>query len=106
MKKPDARILSEESLQLLRAQAHRLRRAGMTWGEIARIVGVNISTMMSWVRRFAIDKIVPDELISEKRGRRLGEKRSLSFVDESLLRDKIVGGQSSTVVFAVCAVGS
>ena len=91
MNKPDARALPDESLQLLRAQAHRLRRSGLTRGEIARMVGVNISTMVSWVRRFAIDKIVPDELISKKRGRRLGEKLRLSLVDESLLRDKIVG---------------
>jgi DNA-directed RNA polymerase specialized sigma24 family protein len=52
MNKTDARRLSEDSLQLLRSQAHRLRLEGRTWGEIAAIAGVNLSTMMVWARRY------------------------------------------------------
>ena len=54
MDKPDGRSLSEESLELLRGQAHRLRQEGRTWAEIASIVGVHLSTVMSWSRRFDI----------------------------------------------------
>jgi DNA-directed RNA polymerase specialized sigma24 family protein len=52
MTTPDGRQLSEESLQLLRRQAHRLRQEmNLTWGNIAEIVGVSLSTLMVWVRR-------------------------------------------------------
>jgi transposase len=54
MNKTDARQLSEDSLQLLRSQAHRLRLQGRTWGEIASIAGVSLSTMMVWARRYRL----------------------------------------------------
>jgi transposase len=92
MTKQDARSLSEESLELLRQQAHRLRRENFTWKEIADIVGVHLSTMMDWSRRFDIGAQTLSNVQSAKRGRRVGEKRTLSMVDESLLREHIVGG--------------
>ena len=91
MKKPDARSLSEESLELLRHQAHRLRSGGRTWGDIARLIGVHLTTIMKWSRRFELGQ---EELLgvkSERRGRRFGEKRTISLVDETLLRDEIIG---------------
>lgn len=68
--KPDARQQSEEVLQALRAQAHRLRHEqGKTWDEIARIVGLHRSTMMSWLRRFKLDSPALQETASAHRGR-------------------------------------
>lgn len=92
MSKPDARKLSDESLRLLRLQADRLRREhGKTWREIAEIIGVHIGTVMSWARRFGVGvgaELNPD---SGQRGRRFGEGRSLSGVDEFFVRDQVVG---------------
>ncbi len=93
MNKPDGRKLSDESLRLLRVQADRLRREqGKTWREIAEIVGVHIGTVISWARRFNVGSAhaaaTPE---SGKRGRRFGEGRSLSGVDEMYVRDQVVG---------------
>jgi transposase len=94
MNKPtDARSLSEESLELLRRQAHRLRQDGRVWSEIAQIVGVHQSTLMSWARRFNVGgEKAPTNVSSARRGRRVGEKRTISLLDEMALRDQIVGG--------------
>lgn len=87
----DARQLSEESLQLLRRQAHRLRHEmNMTWGCIAEIVGVNLSTLMVWVRRFHLNRAELGEVASLTRGRAYGQKRTLSEVDEQALRDTVL----------------
>ncbi|HNO73993.1 MAG TPA: IS630 family transposase [Accumulibacter sp.] len=92
-KEADARSLSEESLELLRLQAHRLRKAGRKWSEVAEIVGVHVSTVMSWARRFDVGgESAPDSVSSARRGRQFGEKRTISLVDEMALRDQIVGG--------------
>jgi transposase len=85
MNKPtDARSLSEESLELLRRQAHRLRQDGRVWSEIAQIVGVHQSTVMSWARRFNVGgEKAPTNVSSARRGRRVGEKRTISLLDEN-----------------------
>ena len=93
--KHDARSLSEESLELLRRQAHRLRLEGRTWVEIASIVGVHMSTLMSWVRRFKIGTTGLGEVSSARRGRRFGESRRISLADELGLRELIVTGHPS-----------
>ena len=95
MSNQDARLLSEESLELLRRQAHRLRQEGRTWGEIALIVGVHLTTVMKWSRRFRIGAQELGEVVSDKRGRRLGENRTLSAADEWALRDLIIDGKPS-----------
>lgn len=91
MNKPDARSLSEESLELLRQQAHRLRGDGRTWIDIANLIGVHLTTVMKWSRRFDLGGPAVEDLHSQRRGRRFGEKRTISLVDETLLRDEIVG---------------
>ena len=91
MNPKDARSLSEESLVQLRIQAHRLRKAGKTWSEISYIIGVSLSAVMSWSRRFAIGAPELGAVESAVRGRRLGEKRTISLADEALLREQIVG---------------
>lgn len=97
MNKSDGRRLSEESLELLRRQAHRLRHEGRPWAEIASIVGVHLSTVMSWSRRFAIGSAAVGEVASARRGRRFGEGRTLALVDEVGLREWIVSGSPSAL---------
>ena len=91
MSKSDARSLSEESLELLRQQAHRLRGGGRTWVDIANLIGVHLTTVMKWSRRFDLGSPNVDSLKSQRRGRQVGEKRTISLVDEALLRDAIIG---------------
>jgi transposase len=91
MNKPDARSLSEESLELLRQQAHRLRIDGRTWADIANLIGVHLTTVMKWSRRFDLGGAAVEDVQSQRRGRRFGEKRTISLVDETLLRDEILG---------------
>jgi transposase len=91
MSKIDARKLSDESLRLLRLQADRLRREqNKSWREIAEIVGVHIGTAISWARRFGVGTGIEDPQ-SGTRGRRLGEGRTLTGVDEMFIRSQVVG---------------
>jgi transposase len=103
MTKQDARSLSDDSLELLRQQAHRLRCDGYTWKEIAAIVGVHLSTVMKWSVRFDLGVAEFAQAKSARRGRRFGEKRTLSLLDETLLRQQIVGNnpRQMTLPFAL-----
>lgn len=102
MNKPDGRRLSEESLEVLRRQAHRLRLQQRTWSEIASIVGVHLSTVMSWSRRFDIGSAADGalEVASAQRGRRFGQARTLELADEVRLREIIVEGPPSRLGLA------
>ena len=88
MKKPDARRLGEESLRLLRSQAHRSRLDGRTWAEIASIVGVSLGTKIVWARCYLLgsDEFSEENVVSLRRGRVQGANRTLSSDDEALLR--------------------
>ena len=97
MDKLDGRRLSEESLEVLRRQAHRLRCEGRTWSEIASTVGVHLSTVMSWSRRFDIGSAAMTDVASAQRGRRFGEARTLELVDEVGLRELITRGPPSAL---------
>jgi transposase len=97
MSKPDGRKLSEESLEVLRGQAHRLRQQGRTWAEIASIVGVHLSTVMSWSRRFDLGSAEAGEMASAQRGRRFGEGRRLELTDEVGLRQWMLGRPPSAL---------
>ena len=102
-KMQDGRSLSEESLELLRRQAHRLRLEDRrTWGEIASIVGVHLSTVMSWSRRFDIGSASHSALkvASAQRGRRFGQHRTLELADEVRLREIVVEGAPSCLGLA------
>lgn len=100
MDKLDARSLPEEALGVLRRQAHRLRCEGRTWSEIASIVGVHLSTVMSWSRRFDIGSASVGDVASGQRGRRFGEGRTLELTDEVGLREVILGGPPSRLGLA------
>ena len=96
MNKLDGRSLSEESLEMLRRQAQRLRlQDKRTWSEIASIVGVHLSTVMSWSRRFDLGSADAREMSSARRGRRFGQARTLELADEVRLREIIVEGPPS-----------
>lgn len=95
MNTQDARKLSEDSLELLRRQAHRLRHAGHTWVAISAAIGVHLTTVKKWARKFdfSVEELTHAE--SDKRGRRFGEKRTLSMANEYWLKDQIVGSSPS-----------
>jgi transposase len=91
MKKIDARHLSDESLEALRTLAGRLRREQKkTWREIAEIVGVHVGTAIRWGSKFGVGSDV-ESPESGKRGRRFGEGRTLSAVDEMFIRSEVIG---------------
>lgn len=100
MDKLDARLVSQETLEVLRRQAHWLRCEGRTWGEIASIVGVHLSTVMSWSRRFDIGLASVRDMASGQRGRRFGEGRTLELADEVGLRQWVLGGPPSALGLA------
>lgn len=58
-------------------------------------MGVHLTTVMKWSRRFRIGAQELGQVVSDKRGRRLGENRTLSTADEWALRDLIIGGSPS-----------
>ncbi len=84
MDKVDARSISREAQQTLRRQAIRLRKAGRTFAEIAEIVGVHPSTVRKWWKIYERDGTQGIRL--KKRGRKPGQKRTLSREQEQELR--------------------
>lgn len=88
MKKIDARTLSAETLEMLRIQAIRLRQEGMTFVEIGKIIGVRRNTVSEWWK--AYEEEGKKGLQAKKRGRRSGEKRTLSAEQEKAIQRLIV----------------
>ena len=69
MKRVDGRCLSPEAQEERRRQALRLREElQLTWKEIARVVGVHISTVIGWGQRYGRDGEAG--LKARRRGRR------------------------------------
>lgn len=62
---------------------------GLTWKEIARVVGVNVGTVLNWSRRYATEGA--GGLVSKTRGRRFLSGRTLTLAQEWQLRSMIVG---------------
>jgi len=90
MEKIDARKLPREAQEEMRRQAMRLREElHLTWSEIARVVGVNIGTVLRWSNRYAMQGL--RGLKSAQRGRRHLSGRTLSTAQEWQLRSIIVG---------------
>jgi transposase len=84
MEKTDARSLGREAQQQLRNQAIRLRKAGRKHAEIAEIVGVHPATVRGWWK--AYQREGPGALRLRKRGRTLGDKRTLTPDQEHEVR--------------------
>jgi len=90
MEKIDARKLSRDAQDETRRQAMRMREElGLSWRAIARVVGVNISTVMVWVKRYILEGEAG--LKSRTRGRRYLSGRTLTLEQEWQLRSIIVG---------------
>lgn len=68
MGKIDAQKLSRDALKALRGQAMRLRQElGLPWREIARVMGLNTTTVFGWAQRYAAEGEAG--LVSRKPGR-------------------------------------
>ena len=59
MDTPDARTLSNETLEQLRQQTVRLHRRGATNTAIAEIVGVDRRTVAIWLQRYTTGGAAP-----------------------------------------------
>lgn len=90
MEKIDARKLPREAQDEMRRQAMRMRaELKLPWKEIARVVGVNINTVIGWSKRYSMEGAAG--LKSKTRGRRYLSGRTLSLAQEWQLRSIIVG---------------
>jgi transposase len=90
MKKLDARTLPREAQDEMRRQALRMRQElNLKWKEIARVMGVSISAVSGWSRRYKQEGEAG--LKSKTRGRRYLSGRTLTLVQEWHLRSVIVG---------------
>ena len=63
-------------------------------------MGVHLSTVMSWSRRFDIGSEQVGEMTSARRGRRFSEGRTLELTDEVGLRQWVLGGPPSALGLA------
>ena len=84
MERIDARSIGREAQQQLRHQAIRLRKSGRIHADIAEIVGVHHSTVRKWCKAYEREGVKGVQL--KRRGRKLGEKRTLDPDQEQELR--------------------
>jgi transposase len=90
MEKVDSRKLPREAQDEMRRQAMRMReQLQLSWKEIAQVVGVNISTVMAWSRRYLMEG--SNGLKSKTRGRRYLSGRTLTLTQERRLQSIIIG---------------
>ena len=90
MKKIDARKLPRDALDEMRRQTMRIREElQLPWNQIARVVGVHVSTVLIWSKRFSAEG--ESGLKSKTRGRRYLSGRTLTLAQEGRLRTLILG---------------
>ena len=90
MEKFDARKLPRDAQDEMRRQAMRMREElKLPWKEIARVVGVHVSTVIGWSKRYSMEGSTG--LKSKTRGRRYLSGRTLTLAQEWQLRSIIVG---------------
>ena len=95
MEKIDARKLSRDTLKALRGQAMRLRQElGLPWREIARVMGLNTTTVFGWAQRYAEQGEAG--LVSRKPGRAYLSGRTLTLPQEWVLRTILTSQAPST----------
>jgi len=88
MKKTDARKLKPEVQEQLRKQAVRLRKSGRKYQEIAEIVGVCLTTVCKWYKAYEVEGV--KGVRAKRRGRRTGDKRTLTQDQEKELKKMII----------------
>lgn len=84
MEKDDARRLSQQSQEQLRKQAIRLKKKEMSFVDIAEVLGVHRNAVSGWWRIYETKGA--KGLKAAKRGRRKGEKRTLTEEQEKELQ--------------------
>lgn len=95
MNKIDARKLSHDALKALRGQAMRLREElNLPWREIARVMGMNTTTVFGWAQRYAAQGEAG--LVSKKPGRAYLSGRTLTLAQEWALRTILTSQAPST----------
>jgi len=87
MKKTDGRQLTEQTLEHLRKQAVVLKRQGKTQIEIAEAFGVSRVTVGIWLKKHGHHG--NKAFKSQKRGRKLGEQRTLTAEQEIRIQQSI-----------------
>ena len=87
MEKTDARKLSPQTQEQLRMQAIRLRKSGMKYIEIAKVICVHRNTVSQWWKAYESDG--QKGLKSKRRGRRYGDHRSISIEQEKEIQKLI-----------------
>jgi transposase len=83
----DARSLSDDALETLRARAVAMVRGGATQAAAARAVGVHKNTVSLWLKAWR--EAGEAGLKARRRGRRPGEQRRLSAAQERAIRKLI-----------------
>lgn len=97
MENQDARKLTKEVQQQLRNQAIRLRSKGMRYSEIADIVGVYPDTVGRWCRDY--EKHGAKGIKVKTRGRKPGEKRTLTPEQEKRIQKAIIDKEPDQLKF-------
>ncbi|MEW5744444.1 MAG: IS630 family transposase [Nitrospirota bacterium] len=87
MEKLDARRFNQETQYQLRRQVVRLRERGMKYKEIAEIVGITYNHARTIYKRYERGGL--QAIAKRKRGRRLGEHRTLSAGQEAAIQGMI-----------------
>jgi transposase len=87
MEKDDARTLSQETQEQLRKQAVRLRDKGQTIVKVAEVLGVHRNAVSGWCKIYEKEGV--KGLKAGKRGRREGEKRTLTEEQETEIQQAI-----------------
>jgi transposase len=85
---PDARTISNDSLEQLRSQAVCLSRRGETNTAIAEIHCVNWRAVWRWLKRYAT--VGAAVLRAKRRGRKVGEQRTLAPDQEAEVQRLLV----------------
>lgn len=88
MEKFDARSVSDKERELLRKQTISLRKKGRSNAEVSSTLGVHPVTTSRWWQRYLREGV--SVLTVPKRGRKEGEKRTLTAEQEELLKKTIV----------------
>ena len=86
--KKDARSLSPEAQEEKRKTAINLRKQGMTLEKIGKTVGATRVAVSGWWKRYESSGI--KALKAKRRGRKAGEKRTLSLKQESEIRKMLI----------------
>ena len=87
MEKIDGRKLKKEVQEQIRYQAIRLRKAGKKYREIEEVLSVSRTTICTWYKNY--ERQGKKGIKTKKRGRKLGEFRTLSPDQEKQLRKLI-----------------